>query len=406
MDLQTGKFYWPETIKNKPAFPVLKEDIECDVLIIGGGSSGSQCVFYLMDKGLDVVVVEANHVSSGSTATNTALIQYLGEKFYHELVHTFGEERATRHVKLCEQAITDLETASKTIPRDAQFVRRDSLYFASDEEGAIKLEKEYELLVKHGFNVEMWDEINIESHYHFKKQKALYLSDDAELNPVALTYGLFEMAREKGVRIFEQTLINGKKYENGIWTSYTANGNTIKAKHLIIAAGYETLEFKKHKNLAIESTYAVVTNVIDDLSSWHNRTLIWETARPYIYLRTTPDQRVIIGGLDETTDIAEERDSKLHSKKERLIVEFNKLFPHIQARAEYFIGAAYGGTTDGLPMIGCYDDMPNCYHIYAYGDNGTVYNMVLGKVVGEMIVTGHSPNFDLYVQTRSTINGY
>ena len=44
-------------------------------------------------------------------------------------------------------------------------------------------------------------------------------------------------------------------------------------------------------------------------------TLIWETARPYIYMRTTVDNRIIIGGLDEDTNIAQERDSKLIHKK-------------------------------------------------------------------------------------------
>ncbi|MFK4390705.1 hypothetical protein ABH916_002633 [Peribacillus frigoritolerans] len=29
--------------------------------------------------------------------------------------------------------------------------------------------------------------------------------------------------------------------------------------------------------------------------------MIWETARPYLYARKTPGNRIIIGGLDEST---------------------------------------------------------------------------------------------------------
>ncbi len=84
-----------------------------------------------------------------------------------------------------------------------------------------------------------------------------------------------------------------------------------------MAAGYEGLEFKKEKNATLISSYAIVTNPVEDLSSWYKRTLIWETARPYIYMRTTADNRIIIGGLDEDTNIAQERDSKLiHKKRE------------------------------------------------------------------------------------------
>ncbi|WP_374721050.1 hypothetical protein [Peribacillus tepidiphilus] len=68
----------------------------------------------------------------------------------------------------------------------------------------------------------------------------------------------------------------------------------------------------------------------------------------------------------------------------------NKLFPHLDVEAEFYLAAAYGGTVDVLPMIGLYDEMPNCFHIYAYGDNGTVYNMVLGKIVGDVITKGTS----------------
>lgn len=92
-------------------------------------------------------------------------------------------------------------------------------------------------------------------------------------------------------------------------------GNSITANKVIVAAGYEGLEFKKEKNATLISSYAVVTNPVEDLSSWYKRTLIWETARPYIYMRTTADNRIIIGGLDEDTNIAQERDSKLIHKK-------------------------------------------------------------------------------------------
>ncbi len=47
MDLQTGKLYWNTTFPNTPSYPQLEEDIKCDVLIIGAGSSGAQSAYYL-----------------------------------------------------------------------------------------------------------------------------------------------------------------------------------------------------------------------------------------------------------------------------------------------------------------------------------------------------------------------
>ncbi|KPC97682.1 putative thiazole biosynthetic enzyme [Geobacillus sp. BCO2] len=72
MNLQSGTFYWPTTFPDPPSYPVLEEDIDCDVLIIGAGTSGAQCAYFLSDTDLDVVVVEKRKAGHGSTAVNTA----------------------------------------------------------------------------------------------------------------------------------------------------------------------------------------------------------------------------------------------------------------------------------------------------------------------------------------------
>lgn len=76
MNLQTGTYYWPTTFPDAPSYPSLNQDLNCDVLIIGGGSSGAQCAYYLADSHLDVVVIEKGTIGSGSTSANTAFLQY------------------------------------------------------------------------------------------------------------------------------------------------------------------------------------------------------------------------------------------------------------------------------------------------------------------------------------------
>ncbi|MBN6189022.1 FAD-binding oxidoreductase [Aneurinibacillus sp. BA2021] len=402
MNLQSGKLYWPTTIADAPAYPALEEDIDCDVLIIGGGGSGAQCAYYLSQHDLDVVVVDKRKCGYGSTSSNTALIQYLGDKMCFELVNTFGEENTIRHLTLCQQAINEIDKAAASLPIDAAFMRRDSLYYASDSDDVAKVTREYELLTRHGFDVEYVTEEQIRRMYPFAKRAALYIKNDGEVNPYAFTLGLLEKARAQGVRVYEKTEITGKVLREDRSTFYTKDRRAIHARYAIFAEGYETLEEKKEKNAVLSSSYAVVTNQLaaEDFASWHKRTLIWETARPYIYMRTTRDNRVIIGGLDENTTYADTRDAKLLQKKDKLIEEFTTLFPDIPVRPEFYLGAFYGGTHDGLPMIGMYDSFPNCYFVYAYGDNGTVYSMTLAKIIAQSIVNGSQPDLDLYLQTR------
>ncbi|CAH2714716.1 Gamma-glutamylputrescine oxidoreductase [Neobacillus rhizosphaerae] len=401
MNLHSGKFYWQTTLPNPPAYPVLEENINCDVLIIGGGCSGAHCANFLSDTDLKVVVIDKRKIGTGSTCVNTALIQYLGDKMLFELVNSFGEDAAILHTKLCEEAINDIEKASLTSDIDTEFKRRDSLYYASDHEGNEKLKKEFYFLQKHDFKVDWLTKEQIRKRYSFEKESALYIYNDGEINPFKYTHGLLLHAQKKGIQIFENTKISGKKLQKKVATFYTENGYSIQARYVIIAAGYEGLEFKREKNSVISSTYAVVTNPVDDFTNWYKQTLIWETARPYIYMRTTQDHRIIIGGLDVNTTYPEDRDAKIIHKKEQLIEEFNHLFPNIVVYPEFYLGAFYGGTHDGLPIIGEYEEFPNCYFLFAYGDNGLVYSNALAKIMRDVLVNGSHPAMDLYHQTRS-----
>ncbi|WP_064092774.1 NAD(P)/FAD-dependent oxidoreductase [Rossellomorea aquimaris] len=405
MDLLSGKTYWDTTVKEPPAYSALNQDLECDVLIVGGGSAGAQCAYYLADKGLNVALVDKRKVGFGSTVVNTALVQYLGDKLFYENVNTFGEGLAVRHYQLCEQAINEMETAASEVPIPCEFVRRDSFYYASYPEDIEKIDKDYYYLHKHGFNAEILSQQDIESKFPFSKRYGLLVKGDAEINPYKFTLGLLQLVESKGVNIYENTEIVGKEFHHDGAILHTKDKHSIKAKHVIFSGGYENQDIKVDKNAVISSTYNIVTTPVKDFSGWENRELIWESARPYIYLRTTSDNRIIVGGLDEDTNNAEKRDSKLLHKKEQLLKELFKLFPSIQAEVEFYIGASYGGTHDGLPFIGLYEDMPNAYFLCGYGDNGLVYNMVLAKILGELLVENKMTNLDLYSNGKRRI-GY
>ena len=402
MNLQSGAYYWPTTLPDAPTYPALQEDLSCDVLIIGGGSSGAQCAYYLANANLNVVVIEKTTIGSGSTSANTALLQYSGEKMFTNLVNTFGTDYITRHLQLLKEAVDEIEQASNKVAIDCEFNRRDTLYAASCIEDVEKLKKEYDFLKKHHCELAFLEQEEIEAKYPFSRPAAIYSYNDAEINPFRYTHALIDYAARKGVRIYEHTEMNGQHYdkEKDKMIISTKNGYSIQARHVIFAAGYEGIEIKQEKKASFVSTFTVTTNQVDDLSEWYKRTIIWETARPYIYMRTTNDNRIIIGGLDDNTNYPEDRDSKLVNKKNLLIEELNKRFPTINAQAEYYLTAFYGGIVDGIPIIGQYEDFPSCYFLFAFGDNGTVYSQLLSKIIATDIIEGKSPNLDLYLQDR------
>lgn len=249
MNLQSGKYYWPATFPDAPSYQALEEDLNCDVLIISGGSSAAQCAYYLADTHLDVVVLEKGKLGSGSTSTNTALIQYSGEKMVIDLINTFEKDYISRHLQLLREAINEIETASKMVEIDCEFSRRDTLYSASCKEDVVSLKAEYELLKQYGFELTFMTKNAIETNYPFNRGTDTYSYNDEELNPFKFTHTLFDYAAKQNICIYENTEMNGHHYdqqqERMIITTKT--GKSTHTRRVIFAAGYEGIESKKRK---------------------------------------------------------------------------------------------------------------------------------------------------------------
>ena len=55
--------YYSATVNNETDYPSLKEDIQVDVVIIGGGFTGAASAIELAEKGYRVALLEANKIT-------------------------------------------------------------------------------------------------------------------------------------------------------------------------------------------------------------------------------------------------------------------------------------------------------------------------------------------------------
>lgn len=400
VNLKSGSLYWLTTLPDPPRYPKLDRDLSCDVLIVGAGESGSNCAYQIAGKGLDVVVVEGRRVGMGSSSANTGMVQYANDKTLTSCIHSFGEA-GLRFYELCLHAVQHLLQLAQELRIDPQVYARPSLYFATDETDLPGLMAEYEALAAHGFPASYWDAEAIRRHFPFTKPGAIWSVGDADVNPFRLSHALIDEASRRGAQIYEETEIVGRKHLDGEVHLWTKEGHRIVAKQVIFAAGYEAQSFKRERNALILSTYAIATNRIDSLVGWAERALIWETARPYLYMRTSADGRIIAGGLDEPTTLPAERDGMLKHKSELLLLEVQKLFPQIgELRAEYGWSAAFGDMHDGIPMIGRYPEFPHTLFVLGYGGNGTVYSVMLSEVIRDLIFEGAHPDQNLFLSDQ------
>ncbi|AIQ16916.1 amino acid oxidase [Paenibacillus sp. FSL H7-0357] len=402
MKLNSGQLPWGSSFPNPPSYPALEGDITCDCLIVGGGMGGAMSSYRLSLSGADIVLIDKRAIGDGSSHANTGLLQIANDKSLTACMNTFGEANGVLFYKLCQQAARRILELPDKLNIDPHIIPRSSLLYASTPEDVPALRLEHENLVSHGFDSEFWGQDKVSSHYAFSKPAALYSKGDAETNPFRTVHSLIDKARDNGVRIYEHTRARHYEYSAEGVTCITGNGR-IFAKKVIFAMGYETQEMKKDRGAELINTYAIMTKPLDHLPKWHERSLIWETARPYLYFRTTPDNRIIAGGKDEPLTDPERRDIRVLSQGQRLLEELEALFPEIRGiEAEYSWGAVFGSTRDGLPYMGPHPEYPHCYFIEGYGGNGTVYSMIAAELLADTLAGKYRPELELFSLTRSS----
>lgn len=396
MDLHFGKSNWLDRVPPFPEYPALEQDVSCDALVVGTGSGGAMCALELLKRGLNVIVVDKRKAGMGSTAANTGLLQTANDKPLVSCMHSLGAERAVRFYRLTAEAVNRIGQMCSLLDVDPEFKRRDSLYYASSPEDVPGLRGEYDALRANGFAVDYWEERTIAERFSFRRPAALYWRDDAEINPYMFVSGLLQHLSRQGARIYEHTeVIRHKAHADGI--DFFTDRCRIRARYAVIAVGYETQEWKVNPNAIIGSTFAIATQRLDGFPGWPGRCLIWETARPYLYIRTTADNRIVAGGLDEKTTSGADRKTMLPHKAELLVEQLRHMFPQLSGlRAEYRWTAAFGGTHDGLPLIGPQDAFPRCYFALGYGGNGTAYLAIAASIIAGLIADGRHPDADLF----------
>lgn len=386
-ELYTGHLYWPGTMGDSLEQPALNKNISVEVAVIGGGMSGSICSHVLVQSGLSVALLERGEIAGGSTSANTGMLQFCNDVMLCDLIDQIGHKDAVAFYKACKEAVDQIDSTANQLAVDVGFKRRSSLYYASSEQDLPKLKKEYEALHHNGFDVEFWDGDKIAKHFPFRKSGAIVTHGDAAINPYRFVSTLARHAVDAGLQAYEHTdIVDHRTLENGAHLLRSADGYEVEAKHVIYAIGYEPEELRgKLIKASLNRSFAIVTGVQQSLADWHQHFFLWETARPYLYMRTDDHNRVIVGGLDEEIEQPLHDAQKQQKHSEKLYDQMRSLFPMLEAPVEYEWNATFGESRDNLPFIGEDPAWPNVYYCLGYGGNGSIYSMIASHLLRDQI---------------------
>ncbi|WP_394903365.1 NAD(P)/FAD-dependent oxidoreductase [Clostridium butyricum] len=382
-----GKPLFTYINKNKTQYPYLTKNLETDVCIIGGGVTGAIASYYFSKNNIKTVVLEKKRIAHLSTSVTTSLLQYELDDNLSELTEYTTIENALKSYNLGLKALNEIEDFINLHENKCDYRKRDTLLYTSKKDEVNSIKIEYNLRKENGFDVEYIDENN-NTYGCDIKAGIISKNGGAELDPYKYTHQLLKVALNNGASVYENTEVIDLIHNDNYIDVITEYGYTVKAKKVIVATGYNTKLFSNRNFATKTTTFNIVTKSLSNLESWNDRILIRDNCNPYHYLRTTVDNRIIIGGEDVdfipnifNEKLANEKYDLLESKLKSMFKDIKNI------EIEFKYCGAFASTPDNLGFVGPDKKHNNLWYLLGYGANGILF-AILGAIMLSQLYSG------------------
>ncbi|WP_285060544.1 NAD(P)/FAD-dependent oxidoreductase [Pedobacter ginsengisoli] len=394
MDIRSNEPFWLVRNGLMHSYPSLRNNLECDVVIVGSGITGALMAHACKEKGYDTVLIDKREIAHGSTSATTSMLQYEVDVPLYQLKEMIGQQGAIASYKACRDAIYKLEKLVEEIGSTCDFEKKESVYFAGNPKDLKWLRKEFEARFEAGFDVKWLDRPALRSTYGIVAEGAIASADGASIDAFRLAHDLLHFNSSRGLQVFDKTELQKVRYETGYVLLELDTGASIKAKNIIYCTGYEAQQMLPDKIVSLKSTYAMISEKGgQDADVWKD-TLFWNTDLPYLYLRSTEDGRMLVGGEDENFRNATRRDLLIGRKRDKLLKTLKRYLPEVNFIEDFCWAGTFGETKDGLPYIGSHPKFPNSYFVLGFGGNGITFSvtgmdMIMGMMDGSPDLLSH-----------------
>ena len=367
----------------------LAGDATADVLIVGAGVVGLSCAYVLREAGLDVAVVERDHVGFASSGRHmghiTPHMWNYGSKEPHVLaawahgcLDWIEELLATEDID-CDFARCPFWLPAAT-GAEAEVVRRVAAYYAGLGVPARSVEaNDFDLVT-------------------FRTWGAVVLEDQARAHPYRMVRGLRDAVLRKGVRLYEGTRVNS--VEGGPRVTVTTPGGTLRAPKAVLALNAYSGQFPflRHYTTPMH-TYTIVTEPLDEDTA---RTvgpppaedlLIYDMAasrdEEHFYQRLRGDGRLFFGGGGTTPALAPDRmaPDRNDAMFRHIHAEMSRRYPSLgNVRVEAGWGGPICATVRGQPIVADVPEHENIVMAIVGNGNGIGLGTNAGRLVKGLVL--------------------
>jgi glycine/D-amino acid oxidase-like deaminating enzyme len=334
------------------------ERIAVDVAIVGAGFTGLWTALALTDTdpALRVAILDMETVGFGASGRNGG---------FCEASLTHGLANGLRHFP-DELEILEREGVDN-LRGLIEFTRAHAIECDLEETGTLALADQawqvdefrawVDEAAEHGERLEFLDREAAQAEVHSPLwQAGLYRPPgrDVLLDPAKLARGLALVARERGVRIHEQTRVTQLERRATGVAVQTANGAQVVAGNVVVAtSAYSGWLARLGSTFVPVYDYTLVSEKlsIEQRASigWQRRQGLSDGNNQFHYFRLTADDRILWGGYDAIhypgSRVAPELDRR-PATFERLEAQFFRAFPQLDGlRFPYRWGGAIDTTS-------------------------------------------------------------
>lgn len=394
-DLRTGLTVW---LARKPA-PLTPDKslagIRADVVVVGTGISGALVADALLNAGFTVLAVDRRQPMAGSTPASTALLQFELDTPLLELERKIGRTDAARAWWRSAQVVRALRDRIEDLRLICGYRPRSTLYLPGNVLGMEDLKREADARRGLGLRSLFIDRKRLKEIGGIDKAGAILSEGNGEADPAKLVAGLWRHFLKRGGRMVANVEVTGFDQSRSSVRLETSDGKFIAAKYAVFCTGYELLKRARPKGYKVISTWVLATRPQPD-RLWPGRSLIWEAADPYLYLRTTTNGRIIAGGEDEAFSDETLRDKLIPKKIAAIAKKAKRILPLADFEADYAWAGSFGESPTGLPAIGPIDGLSRCYAVLGFGGNGITFSMLAAQLVSRHILGIKDPDAGLF----------